>query len=456
MSRKRLSMGLGAYAFDKVAVAVVQILTVPVLANAWGLTLYGTWAMVMTIPTFLVLGDFGIVNSAAARMVAAIARDDWDAANRTLHTAWATTLAIIAAIALIIAAVLWWLPDGVVPIAPRFDEATSRLTILILLIYGLTTIVFRLNTAALRSAMLYTQSLFFGTGAYLIENLSVVAIAALGYGPLAAATSLLMLRLFALLAVYVGGGRLVPRLRPGLSAISRVELGGLWGPAIAASALGFGVAAYLQGSVMILGAIAGAAAVPAFTAVRTLSRLGVQMATMISLPVSQEFGNAMGRNEIYRAGRFFGLVFLPALVMSGVAGLGLVLIGQEFIAVWTHGAIHADQMLLVFMAISSFAAMFWNPLSNLIMVMNRQHVFSYTNLAISAVGLGVIYLFADRYGAAAAGVSFALVDVVTLLAVIAFIWRNWLTLASFRDGIKSSFDEMRDPLRMLRSLRKSQ
>lgn len=455
MSRRRLTLGLGAYAFDKVAVAVVQILTVPVLANAWGLTLYGTWAMVMTIPTFLVLGDFGIVNSAAARMVAAIARDDWQAATRTLHTAWAATLAIIAAIALIIAAVLWWLPDGTVPTAAGFDEEASRLTILILLVYGLVTIVFRLNTAALRSAMLYTQSLFFGTGSYFVENLSVVAVAAAGFGPLAAASALLLLRLLALLAVYIAGGRLVPRLRPGVSALCRGELGALWGPALAASALGFGVAAYLQGSVMILGAIAGAAAVPAFTAVRTLSRLGVQMATMISLPVSQEFGNAMGKGEIYRAGRFFGLVFLPALVLSGGAGLGLVLIGQPFIRLWTHGAIVADHGLLLFMAVSSFAAMFWNPLSNLVMVMNHQRSFSYINLAISFVGLAVIYLFARDYGAASAGVSFALVDMVTLAAVVTFIARHWLRLPEFRAGIRSSLDEMRSPFRMLRSIRHS-
>ncbi|WP_232495032.1 lipopolysaccharide biosynthesis protein [Novosphingobium kaempferiae] len=455
MSRRRLSLGLGAYAFDKLAVALVQILTVPVLANAWGLTLYGTWAMVMTIPTFLVLGDFGIVNSAAARMIGAIARDDWQAATRTLHTAWAATLAIITAIALIIAAVLWWLPNGTVPTTGGFDEATSRLTILILLVYGLVTIIFRLNTAALRSAMLYSQSLIFGTGSYLVENLSVVAIAAWGFGPLAAAGSLLVLRLASLLAVYVAGGRLVPRLRPGVSATSRAELAELWGPALAASALGFGVAAYLQGSVMILGAIAGAAVVPAFTAVRTLSRLGVQMATMISLPVSQEFGNAMGKGEIYRGGRFFGLVFLPALILSGSAGLGLVLIGQPFIRIWTHGAIVADHTLLLFMAISSFAAMFWNPLSNLIMVMNRQRSFSYINLAISFVGLAVIYLGAREYGAAAAGVSFALVDMITLAAVVVFITRHWLKLPEFRAGVRSSMEEMRSPFRMLRSIRQS-
>lgn len=454
MSRRRLTLGIGAYAFDKLVVALVQILTVPVLANAWGLTLYGVWTMVMTIPTFLVLGDFGIVNSAGARMIMHVARGDWDKARATLHTAWLATLAIVALVAAVLAAVLWWLPDGVVPVAPGFGEADSRTTVLVLLVYGLVTIVFRLNAAAFRAAMLYTPSLLIATLAYLVENLAVVVLAATGFRPVVVAFTLLTLRLAALLGIWLAGRAMVPRLRPGFAGAAWSEWGAMWGPALAASALGFGLAAYLQGSVMILGVVAGAAAIPAFTATRTLSRLGVQVATLFSLPVSQEFGNAMGRDEFYRAGRFFGLVFVPALLMSGAAGLGLALLGGPFIHLWTHGAITADPGLLVFMAISSFAAMFWNPLSNLILAINRQKSYSYANLAISAVGLVQIWIMAGRQGAAAAGLSFAVVDGVTLAAVVLFIWRNWLVRADFRDGVAATMRELRAPLALLRSLRR--
>lgn len=453
MSRKRLSLGIGAYALDKVVVSIVQIVTVPVLANAWGLTLYGIWAIVMTIPSFLALGDFGIVNSAGARMIGFISREEWDSARATLHTAWLASLSIILLAALAIGATLLVLPVGVAPTTAGFDEYDSRATLMILLIYGLLTIVFRLNTAAFRAALRYSMASLCSTSVYLFENLAVVALVLLGHGPLIAAIGLLAVRLVWICGLLVLSHLHLPRLQPGFAAASRSEWMHMWRPALAASALGFGLAGYLQGSVMLLGAVAGPAAVPAFIAVRTLSRLGVQLATLVSLPVMQEFGNAVGKSDNYRAGRYFGLVAIIGMLQAGLMAVGLVAVGQLFITIWTRGAIIADQNLIIFMAISSFAAMFWNPLSNLILAINRQQAFSYANLVVSAVGLILIWLTAPAMGAAGAGLSFAIVDIVTLAAVVLFIARNWLGDSQFRRGISATARELRSPLAMLRSLK---
>lgn len=452
MSRKRLSLGLTAYALDKVVVSLVQILMVPVLANAWGLTLYGIWAIMMTVPTFLGLGDFGIVASAGARMVAAVGREEWSEARRTLHTAWLATLAIIAFASAVIAVVLWALPDGVVPTSATFDEQRSRLTLMVLLAYGLATIIFRLNTAAFRAALKYSLASLCSTGVYLAENLAVIILVAMGKDPLVAALGLLGVRLAWIGGLLALSAAQLPQLAPGLSQASRNEWAQMWRPALAASALGFGLAGYLQGSVMILGALAGAAAVPAFIAVRTISRLGVQVSTLVSMPVMQEFGNVMGRGDRYKAGRYFGLVAATAAVMAVGVGIGLVVLGAPFIALWTRGAITADTGLLIFMAISSMAAMLWNPLSNLILAINRQNAFSYANLVASGVGILVIWFAAPSLGAASAGLSFAFVDAVTLFAVIIFIMHNWHGDALFRSGAAATIRELRSPISMLRSL----
>lgn len=455
MSRTRLSLGLSAYALDKVVVAVVQILMVPVLANAWGLELYGIWAIMLTVPSFLGLGDFGIVASAGARMISAVARDEWAEARRTLHTAWVATLVIVATAMVLVVAVLVWLPDGVLPTSGAFDEERSRLTLMVLLAYGLITIIFRLNTAAFRAALRYSLASLCSTSVYLVENLVLIALAATGNDPLIAALGLLTVRLTWIAGLFVLSYRQLPDLCPGISQASRSEWLLMWRPALAASALGFGLAGYLQGSVMILGALAGAAAVPAFIAVRTLSRLGVQVSTLVSLPVMQEFGNAMGKGETYRAGRYFGLVAVTAAVMASGAGLGLIVLGAPFVRLWTSGAIVADQTLITFMAVSSIAAMLWNPLSNLILAINRQHAFSYVNLLVSGLGLVLIWLTARSLGSASAGLSFALVDCVTLGAVLLFIARNWQGDPAFRSGIAATWHELRSPLTILRSLRKS-
>lgn len=453
MSRKRLSMGIASYGLDKIVVAMVQLLMVPVLANYWGLTLFGIWAMMITIPAFLVLSDFGMVNSALARMTRFVGREEWDKARAALHTAWLASCMICLAFAIILGGILWLLPAGLMPGSGSFTASDARLTLLLLLVYGLSTVMFRLNTAAYRSTMQYTLSIWCSMGSYALENAGVVIAVALGAGPVTAASVLLGTRLLSIALVMILSFRRFPRLKPGFSAASRSELREMWRPALAASVLGFGLAAYLQGSVVLLGALAGAAAVPAFVAVRTISRLGTQMSTLISIPVAQEFGNALAREDTHRAGKYFALVAVPAAIMALGMGLGFVLLAQPVIRLWTGGVIEADRGLIIFMAISSFTAILWNPLSNLILVINRQSVFSYANLAASGAGLLVIYGLAGRMGAAAAGLSFAIVDAVTLACVAIFLSRHWLQDRAFRSGIASAITEMRSPLALLRSLK---
>lgn len=453
MSRRRLSIGIFAYGLDKIVIVIVQLLMVPVLANYWGLTLFGIWAMMMTIPAFLVLSDFGIVNSALARMTRFIGRGEWAEAQTTLHTAWLVSATLVAIIAVIVGAVLWLLPAGILPSSGNFTDREARLTLLILLIYGLSTIMFRLNTAVYRSAMHYSLSVWCSMGGHALENAGVIIAVVMGANPIIAALVLLVTRQFSIAFVMVLSFRRFPRLTPGFLTASRTEFAAMWQPALASSVLGFGLAAYLQGSVALLGAMAGAAAVPAFVAVRTLSRLGTQMSTLISLPVAQEFGNALAKDETRKAGKLFALVAVPAGIMALGMGLGFVLLAQPAIRLWTGGVIEADPGLIIFMAVSSFAAILWNPLSNLILVINRQSVYSYANLGASAAGLLVIYLAVERMGAAAAGLSFALVDVVTLACVAVFIARGWLNNTEFRAGIISAIAELQSAGRLLKSLK---
>lgn len=453
MSRQRLSNGIMSYGVDKIVTALVQLLMVPVLAHAWGLSLFGIWAMMMTVPAFLVLGDFGIVAAAGARMTRLIGRGEWAGAQVVLHTATLATLAICLALALVVGAVLWFLPAGYLPSTPNFAVPEARLTLLLLLAYGLVAILFRLNTAAYRSALHYTLAIWCSMGTYALENVGVIVAVALGAGPVEAAATLLALRLAAILIVMLLSLRRFPALSPGFHHARAAELAQLWRPALAASVLGFGMATYLQGSVVLLGTIAGAAAVPAFVAVRTISRLGTQMSTLVSIPVAQEFGNALAQDDTRRAGRLFALVAVPALAMAITMSLGFAVLGQAAIRVWTAGAIEPEVGLVLFMAASSFAAILWNPLSNLILVINRQSVFSYANLAASAAGLLIIYGLASRLGSISAGVSFMIVDAVTLICVALFIFRTWLVRAPFRAGFASTVAEFRSPRVLLRSIR---
>lgn len=447
-------LGSASIVLDKVVISIVQLLLVPVLAHSWGLTLYGIWAMISTIPIFLAMGDFGIVTSAWARMTMFVSRGEPERARTVLHTAWVVATGICVLILALLGVTLWLLPDGALPVTERFSADDARLTIILLMIYGLSTIIFRLNTAIFRASGNFSLSIWCNTVSYGLENFALIAAILNEAGPVVGAAILVVMRTFAIGIVFALSFTRFPQLAPGFSAASRVEWHEMWRPALAASMFNLGLMTFLQASVAVLGAVAGAAAVPAFVAVRTISRIGLQISLVIAQPAAQEFANKMANGENFKGGRYFGLVLGSSIFLATGMGLGLVLLGKPVIKLWTGGVIEPGYGLLVFLALSSFAGGVWNPLLNLVLAVNRQKEIAGANIFIGGLGLLFIWMTGRQLGDVAAAIASAIVDGVTLAAMLVFAWRFWMKDEAFRAGTVEALSNMRRPLATLKALRK--
>lgn len=445
MSRSRILSGAGALMADKIVITAIQLALVPVLANVWGLELYGIWAMMTTIPVFLAMGDFGIVAAAWARMTAFLAREEWGRARGVLHTAWLAAIVSAALLAAVAAAILLSLPTNTLPSVAEqgFGDTASRHTAITLVLYGLGMIVFRLNTAIFRAGGRFPLAIVCNTASYGLENLALVVAVVSGADPLTAALTMLSMRCLAIALVFTLSFRLFPRLSPGFTGASRSEWAELWRPALSASAFSFSLVLFLQGSVIALGSVAGPAAVPAFVAVRTVSRLGIQIIALIGGPMAQEFGHVAARQEWFAAGRYFAIVAGSAVIMGSAMALGLLLLGPFAIDLWTAGAIQPHYSLIAAMAASSLLGVVWSPLSNLVLSVNRQNAIAIPALVSAAIGLTVIALLGRELGATAAGLAYAISDLVTLTVIAAFIARHWLVRAEFRHGMADAVRHVR-------------
>jgi hypothetical protein len=65
---RRILMGIGANTLAQVSIAFIQLLAVPILIQSWGVTRYGTWLMIFTLPSALAISDFGFATSAGNDM----------------------------------------------------------------------------------------------------------------------------------------------------------------------------------------------------------------------------------------------------------------------------------------------------------------------------------------------------------------------------------------------------
>jgi O-antigen/teichoic acid export membrane protein len=420
---RRVAAGIGMTVFDKMVIAGTQLVLVPVLASRWGLELYGQWLLLGTLPQFLSMSDLGFATAAGTRMTMAAARGERGEALRLFQSAWRAILASSGAILALLLAAGWLLPPTISGLA----TADLRLTFTLLAAYGVLAVQGSIVAAGLRAAGLFPLAAFANAMVLLIENGALVITVLLGGGPHAAASAWLLGRMLGLAGQALLLRRQVPWLTFGLANGSWCEARALLKPAGAVMLLPAAQAAMLQGTALMVGAAAGHAAVPVFAAVRTLSRIGMQMCWIVSTPLMPELSAASARGERSRMAQIVLATLLVSAVLVAPFALGFMVLGRNAVAIWTDGAIAAPQALVLLMGVTVLLGGVLYPLSNLLLAHGRQASYTPWYLALTLASLPATYVLAERIGALGGAVAMAAVDAAMVAVVLRAIRGHLVT-----------------------------
>ena len=403
----------------------LQLALVPILAAHWGLERYGLWSMLIAVPAVLLLSDFGFATAATVRMTMQIARDKQDAARVTLHSASQVVLIACGAIVLLGVGGAAFLPDAVLRTLSAIPTPEVRGAILCLTGYSALILGTALLLAVLRSHQHFALGSLLSTITLLLESGLLVAAVVQGHGLAGGALALLLGRAIGAVVVWAVAARLESGVMPGLRAAQARVRRALLRPAMAALAIPLGLTLIVQGQVIALGFAAGAAAVPAFVAARTLSRLGLQVAQALAQPLMPEFAAMAARGN--RAGmvRYFVLVLAGSVTISVISALVLALAGSWIVGAWSAGHIVAPPGLMLVIALSALCGGVWNPVSNLMLAINRHGRFAPALLGLACAGLIVTLATGAVWGATAAAIAMALVDGAMLIIVMRFAAAHW-------------------------------
>lgn len=418
MRKLRILRGIGANAYDKGVIAVSQLVLVSLLAQRWGLELYGAWVLLATVPTFFGISDLGLATAAGTEMTILVSRGERERAVRTFQSAWLMTILSSGAMIALALAGTWLAPDALFPHAPGLAAPQARLALSLLLVYGIVALQGSILNAGFRCSGLFASGALWAANIVLLETAGVVAVVLLGGSPVAAAATLLGCRSAGLTVQALSLGRRVPWLALGLGSATLAEARRLIGPGLSIVALTLGQAAVLHGTVLALGAAAGAATVPVFTAVRTLTRIGLQATQLAVHAIMPEFSVAVARGD--RRGQ--ALMLAATLACAGVLlvpfALVLTVAGPAIVRLWTGGVIHPPAALMSVMAATVILGGVWNVVSNLILAMNEHARFTYPFLLLAAVTVPLSYALSLALGPTGAGVALLLMD-ATMTIVIA-------------------------------------
>ena len=418
VKRRRVFRGVLSMGYGKVVVAVIQLAMVPVLATAWGLPLYGQWLLLSTVPIFLAAGDFGFGSAAGNRLIGEVARDDTEAARITFQSAQAVILGCSATILALVLAVCFLLPDHLLAVSNGMDAGAARAVLIVLCVFGVVAMQSNLFMAAMRAHGAFALSTTFEATVQLTEGLAVIAVALSGGTPLEAAVAYLLVR-----SIGVAGHVLLARRRAkwlilGFKFASRVRMSELLRPALAAMMLPLAQAGYLQGTALAVGAAAGAAIVPIFTSVRTLSRVGLQFLMAITLPILPEFTAEHARGNLPWLKKVTGGITTLNAVIGTIAAVVLIFAGQPLLSWWTKGAIAAPQAMIALTAAALVAGAVWNPLSYFLLAVNRHEGFTYTFAIAAIAAIFLSYVLVRQWGVTGAAAVNLLLDLAMLVCVV--------------------------------------
>lgn len=426
MSRRRVALGVGANAIDRVAIAVMTLLLVPVLASHWGLARFGGWAMLVTVPSLFALGDLGFANAAAVRMTMEIARGELREARSTIRSATQVVAIACGVILALVGGLAWLLPDRFILDVPLTSHLEMRWAIIALAIYACLVMACALLQGVFRSNARFALGTVLSTFTTVLENGLLVLVVWLGHGIVAGAVAMMTGRLIGFLTMFIVAATLRTGVLPGLTGGSQAVRRKLLGPALAAMSIPLATALLLQGTVAALGLVAGAAMVPAFVAARTLSRIGLQGSQVLTTALMPEFGAETAKGNHRAVIRMFVAVLGTAAAIAVPFSLVLALAGPWIVNLWSNGHIHAPQSLMLAIAISALCGGIWNPLSNLMLAVNRQSEFAIAYAILAALGVAMTLLLGPALSNTAPGLALAAVDFAMLLVVGRFALRHWV------------------------------
>ena len=435
MRRQRVARGVAANLIDQGVIVLIQLLTVALLVRFWGAAGFGIWAMVTAIPAMLALGDLGFGAVAAARMTMEVARGEPAQAGETLRAA----LRVVACAALILglgAGLLAgfgqsWLAAAI----PQLSSTELVLLPIALAVYAIGVLFAGLSQALFRSSGRFAQGMLLSTLTNAAEAALLFLTAGLGWGIGWAAAAWACGRLLGTALQWVIAARAMPALLQGWARPAANRVRELIVPSLSATALPLARALLLQVTVIVLGGIAGALAVPAFVAARTLSRIGLQGGQLLALALMPEFGAAAAQGNRRSLVRMVVLVAVTAGAVSIPFAILLALFGPWVIGLWTGQAVAASGTLLMVMALSALFGGLWNPLSNLLLAVNRQVEFAWIYAGLAVSGVAFTAATAARLGSIAPALAFAGIDLVMLLLIARVVWQSWAKEADLRETL---------------------
>ncbi|WP_290966784.1 lipopolysaccharide biosynthesis protein [Hydrogenophaga sp.] len=429
--KSKLLRNVGANAYGQLITIAIQLVSVPLYLHFWGVEVYGEWLILSAIPAYLALSDVGFASVAANDMTMRVAQGDRRGALEVYQSIWLFISGVSLLVGALLAVAISVAPINSTLSISHISAPQTRQVLMVLVLYVLVGLQGGVLSAAYRAAGRYAAGTAIANTIRLAEWLAAMLALAMGGGVLPIAVATLVTRLAGMLLMWNALRKQEQWLYLGSQAATIKQVRNLLKPAVAFMAFPLGLALSLQGMVLIIGMTLGPAAVVIFSAYRTLTRLLVQVITMINQAFWPEISVAYAAQQItlVRDLHRKSSCITFWLALSAVTMIGLL--GDWFVGIWTHHAFEQNQVLLILLLSATFLNVLWQTSWVVLMATNRHEKISVIFIASAIASILLTLIVAPIFGINGAGIVLVAAELPLLFYVtasaISFINENWTT-----------------------------
>ena len=414
----RLMRGFGATALSPAVSTIIQLGSVPLLLHAWGAAKYGDWLLLSAIPSYLTFSDLGFGDASGSDMSMRVAAGDRRGALESFQSSWILVTVVSLVALLVTAVVAWWIPWQVWLKLSGVSSVEAAKIILVLGAYVAVSQQNGITESGYRSDGHFAEGTFWMSMLRLAETMAATVVAVAGGSLFAVACTYLAGRCVGTIAYMLLLRRLSPWIEFGIRRARLQTIKSMTAPALGFIAFPLGYAFTLQGFTVVIGAVLGPVAVVSFSTLRTLSRLILQVITVIKHALWPELSRAFGEGNIALARRLHREAWRASLALSLVGGVFLWSVGPFIYRLWLRQDIPFDATCFHVLLLVVVTNSLWEASAVIPMSTNGHCRIAVLYALTALLSLVVAYVLLPIFGTSGAAIALILADGSMTLVVM--------------------------------------
>ncbi len=426
--KQRIIKGVFSGAFGQAVTIAIQLISIPLFLSQWGIELYGEWLILSSIPTYLALSDIGLPTT-AGNAIAMLTGSEYDQKKLEIYqSTWVMVTSLSFIILCLFVLSIYYFKVYELTNIKTIPFETFYYTIILLLIH----VVLCFQSGVLKIAYRAIKKNPFGDFLNYITRLLewICASGAVFFyskGVFEVAACFVIVRFFSNIIQWLILKINKNKLLIGIKYFKFETVIELLKPSISTMMFPLGLAMTLQGMILIIGHILNPESVVLFNIYRTLTRITVQVITVINQSIWPEISYAFAEKKIDVVKKLTKNSQNLCLFFGSIMLFCLYFLNEIIIDFWLNKTVLYNNNLLNLLLLSTLIHIVWQPFWVAQMALNMHIIFSYLFVVISLMSAVSSYFLINEFDILGAGLSIVLTEIVFMMAsciTLKIIYKN--------------------------------